>query len=198
MNIISQIKKFSVATIIVSLIMGLLFVIFPAQCIKYASLAVGISLIAIGISGVINYVSDKSSKFSLILGIIVLITGIVVCVKYRAIISLIVILFGLFILVTGLVDLITSIKAIATLRISGWFTLALSVVTIIFGIIAITKSTQLTETVVRFIGIALLIYSALDIASYFQVKSITRDVKNALNNTGDIETNATIIDETEE
>lgn len=195
MEFLKRIKKFSLATIAVSAVAGLLFLIFPAQCIKYISLALGISLIAIGIIAVIGYFADRSSAFSLVLGIIVLITGIVVCAKYKAIISLIVVIFGIFILITGLVDFATSIKAIAALGISGWFTLALSVVTCVFGIIAITKSAQLTETVVQFIGASLLIYAVLDLISFFQVKSIANRIKQAAESNGEIEIDATIVDD---
>ena len=195
MEFLKRIKKFSLATIAVSAVTGLLFLIFPAQCIKYISLALGISLIAIGIIAVVGYFTDRSSAFSLALGIIVLITGIVVCAKYKAIISLIVVIFGIFILITGLIDFATSIKAIVTLGISGWFTLALSVLTSVFGIIAITKSAELTETIVQFIGASLLIYAVLDLISFFQVKSIANRIKQAAESNGEIETDATIVDD---
>ena len=195
MEFLKRIKKFSLATIAVSAVTGLLFLIFPAQCIKYISLALGISLIAIGIIAIIGYFTDRSSAFALALGIIVLITGIVVCAKYKAIISLIVVIFGIFILITGLIDFATSIKAIVTLGISGWFTLALSVLTSVFGIIAITKSAELTETIVQFIGASLLIYAVLDLISFFQVKSIANRIKQAAESNGEIETDATIVDD---
>lgn len=197
MEFLKRIKKFSLATIAVSAVAGLLFLIFPAQCIKYISLALGISLIAIGIIAVIGYFADRSSAFSLALGIIVLITGIVVCAKYKAIISLIVVIFGIFILITGLVDFATSIKAIVALGISGWFTLVLSAITSVFGIIAITKSTELTETIVQFIGASLLIYAVLDLISFFQVKSIANRIKQATESSDVIETDATIVDDDE-
>lgn len=197
MEFLKRIKKFSLATIAVSAVAGLLFLIFPAQCIKYISLALGISLIAIGIIAVVGYFTDRSSAFSLALGIIVLITGIVVCAKYKAIISLIVVIFGIFILITGLVDFATSIKAIVALGISGWFTLVLSAITSVFGIIAITKSTELTETIVQFIGASLLIYAVLDLISFFQVKSIANRIRQATEGSDVIETDATIVDDDE-
>ena len=197
MEFLKRIKKFSLATIAVSAVAGLLFLIFPAQCIKYISLALGISLIAIGIIAIIGYFTDRSSAFALALGIIVLITGIVVCAKYKAIISLIVVIFGIFILITGLIDFATSIKAIVTLGISGWFTLALSILTSVFGIIAITQSAELTETIVQFIGASLLIYAVLDLISFFQVKSIANRIKQATESSDVIETDATIVDDDE-
>lgn len=198
MEFLKELKKISIVTMIIALVMGLLFIIFPAQCIKYISLALGIALVAFGIVGIINYYRDKATPFILVLSIIVLITGIIICVKYKAIISIIVVLFGVFILATGLVNIATGIKALKTFHPSGWFTIMLSVVISIFGIIAITKSSQLTEAIVRFIGAALLVYVVLGIVSYFQVRSLAKEVDDKIRLNSEIETQAVIIDETDE
>jgi uncharacterized membrane protein HdeD (DUF308 family) len=68
----------------------------------------------------------------------------------------------------------------------------------IFGIIAITKSGELTIAIVRFMGIALIVYAVLDIISFIQVKKLAKDVKTAVEATGDVETEGTIVEETDE
>lgn len=190
-DFIKGLKKFSVATIIVSAIMGLLFIAFPSKCIQYISLVVGVSLIVTGIISVVSYIIERDTKLPLILGTIVLICGIVVCAKYREIISIIVVILGIFILTSGIVDMATSIRSIMTFRRSGWFTMLLSVVTIIFGIVAITKSAQLTDGIVRFIGAALIVYAVLDLVTYIQVNAKVKQVKDAVDSVSDIEVEAT-------
>lgn len=66
----------------------------------------------------------------------------------------------------------------------------LSVITIIFGIVAITKSTQLTDGIVRFIGAALIVYAVLDLVTYIQVNSKVKQVKDAVDSISDIEVEA--------
>ncbi len=198
MKLLNQVKKYSIGAIIVSLIAGILFLVFPDKCITYTSLAVGIGFIVMGIAGIVSYLLDKSSKFTLVLGCITLIVGIVVCIKYQAIITIIVAIFGIFILATGIFNAVTSIRVIASSLVSGWLTLVLSIITCVFGVVAITKSTQLTEAIVRFIGIALIVYGVLDIISYIQVRKIAKDVKTAIENNGDIETQGTIIQEVDD
>ena len=197
MKFISQVKKISIASIIISIVLGVVFIVFPDKCITYFSLAIGISLILLGIASVIGYFAEKSSGFTLALGIICAIIGIIVCVKYQAIISLIVILFGVFMLASGLFNLATSIKVITSSIVFGWVTFALSIITSVFGVVAITKSGSLTLAIVRFIGVALLIYAVLDIISFIQVKKLAKDVKEAVEATEDIETDATIVEETD-
>lgn len=179
-------KKFSISTIIVSAVLGVLFIAFPGKCIQYISLFVGAALIVIGAVAVVTYLLDKNTILPLVLGIIVLVTGIVICAKYRQIISIIVVIFGIFILISGLVDFVASFKSIAILRLSGWFTLVLSVITIIFGIVAITKSAALTDSIVRFIGAALIIYAVLDLVSFIQVNAMAKKIKQKIDAQSDI------------
>ena len=179
-------KKFSISTIIVSAVLGVLFIAFPDKCIQYISLFVGAALIVIGAVAVVTYLLDRNTILPLILGIIVLVTGIVICAKYRQIISIIVVIFGIFILISGLVDFVASFKSIAILRLSGWFTLVLSVITIIFGIVAITKSAALTDSIVRFIGAALIIYAVLDLVSFIQVNTMAKKIKQKIDAQSDI------------
>ena len=179
-------KKFSISTIIVSAVLGVLFIAFPDKCIQYISLFVGAALIVIGAFAVITYLLDRNTILPLVLGIIVLVTGIVICAKYRQIISIIVVIFGIFILISGLVDFVDSLKSLAILRISGWFTLVLSVITVIFGVVAITKSAALTDSIVRFIGAALIIYAVLDLVSFIQVNAMAKKIKQKINEGSDI------------
>ena len=191
LDFLKGLKRFSIATIIVSAIMGVLFIAFPSKCIQYISLVVGVSLIVTGIISVVSYIIERDTKLPLVLGTISLISGIIVCAKYRAIISIIVVILGIFILTSGIVDMATSIRSIMLFRKSGWFTMLLSVITIIFGIVAITKSAQLTDGIVRFIGAALIVYAVLYLVTYIQVNSKVKQVKDAVDSISDIEVEAT-------
>ncbi len=198
MKFLQEVKKLSLATIIVSAVLGILFIAFPSRSIKYLSLIVGIGLIAIGIAAVVSYCIDKRAKFTLVLGVIVLICGIVICAKYREIINLIVMIFGIFILASGIVDLVTGLKAAVISRAAGITTVVLSVISIIFGIVAITKSAALTDGIIQFIGVALIVYAVVDAVTYFEVKNLFGSVKKAVDDVGDIETDATIVEESDE
>ena len=195
---VKGLKKFSIATIAVAVVLGIVFIAFPSQCIDYISLIVGISMIAIGVIAIVTYIADRSSVLPLLLGIPLLICGIIVCARYRAIISIIVVLFGIFITTSGLVNIATSMRSLAFNGVAGWLTMALSVVTVIFGIVAITKSSQLTDGIVRFIGAAFIVYAILGIVSLIQVKHMTDKVRKAVDSVSDIEVDATVESEQDE
>ena len=198
MELIAQIKKISIASIIMSIVLGVLFIMFPEKCITYVSLAIGASLIILGVISIIGFLINRSGAFTLSLGIVSAIVGIIVCAKYQAIISIIVIILGILILASGIFNLFTSIKAIVSSLVFGWITLALSIVTCVFGVIAITKSGALTVTIVQFIGVALIVYAIMDILSFIQVKMLVKDVKKAVESVSDIETDATVVEDLED
>lgn len=198
MKILSNIKNISIATIVLSIVIGLVFIFFPAQCMKYTALILGVGLIVVGLWAIISYFVKDSSVLILTLGIIVAICGIIICVKYKAIISLIMVVFGVFILTSGIVDLLTGIRSVFTFKVGGLVTIALSIATIVLGVLAITKSTQLSEGIVQMIGIALLVYAVLDTVAFVEVKRIVGRAKDTTEATGDIQTDAVVIEDADE
>jgi len=197
MKIIQGIKKVSLATIGLSLILGVIFIAFPAQVMTYLCLFLGIAMICIGVAAVINYLIDRFSAFTLVLGILAIILGVIVCTQYKAIISFMIILLGLFILTAGLFNFFTSIKIIASSLIFGWASLFLSVATTVLGIVALTHSADFSEALVRFIGVALIVYAVMDILTYIQVKQIAGKIKDVVDSTKDVETTATVVEESD-
>lgn len=198
MKFIKEIKKYSLLMIAFSIISGVLFIAYPELCIKYMSIAVGAAFIVMGAIAIIGHLINKNSKFTLALGIILAIVGIVICIKYQAIISIIVGILGIVILSTGIFNLVTGIKVLISHLLTGWFTILMSVVEVVFGFIAITKTTSLTEGVVQFIGVALLIYAVLGLVAFIQVRKIYKGTIAEIESTGDIETDAVIIEEVDD
>lgn len=198
MKILQQIKRLSLATVIIGFIAGIFFIAFPAQCIKYISLAVGIAFIGIGVAGVISYIFDRASTFSLIMGILLGIIGIIICVRYKQVISFIVVVIGIFIIAAGITNLVTGLKVIRKSLFFGWFTLFMSVATIVFGLIAVLNSTALTETLVRIIGVGLIIYAVLDLVAFFEVRSLAKEVKQSIDAVSDIETDAQVVSQNDD
>lgn len=198
MKFLKSIKNVSIATIIISVVVGILFIAFPEQSIDYTALILGASMIAIGAYAIVAYFIKNSSLLMLTLGIIVAICGVIVCFKYKAIISMIMVIFGIFILASGIVDLITGIRAAFISKAAGIVTIILSLVTIVFGILAITKSFDLTVGIVQLIGVALIIYAVLDTVAFFEVRKIVGDAKKIVEESSDINTDASVIEEIDE
>lgn len=178
-TLFEDIKTYSLITIAASVVMGIILLIYPEHSIKYISLAVGGVMIALGIFSVIRYFTKNKSSFLLTLGVLAMVCGVLVCAKYKTIVSLIEVLFGVFLLCSGVVDLVASIDAAAKKSRSWLLTLVLSVVSIIFGIISIIRPFTVSAVLVRFIGVGLLIYAVMDIISYLQFRHLAAAVAQA-------------------
>ena len=200
MEFLKSVKRISLYIIGITLLVGIAFTAFPEQCIEYISLVIGISLIVSGVFGIIRSIILDKRISSLITGIVTIIFGVIICTNYFQILSFIIAICGALLIVFGLFNIFTSIKIISFSGIFGWVTLGLSVLSVVFGIIAFTKSQETTTAVFRFLGIALIVYAILDIISYIEVRKMVKDVKTAVDAaTGqEIETSATVVDGGEE
>ena len=201
MKFLEKVKKVSLVSVAIAIVLGAVFIAFPAQVMTYLSLFLGVAMILLGVAAVINFIIDRSSAFTLILGVLSAILGIIVCTQYKTIISIMVIVLGIFILAAGITNFFTSIKVIASSLIFGWLTLALSIATSALGIVAITRSSSFSETLVQLMGVALIVYAVLDLIMYFEVKKLASDVKDAVDiamDTDSIETTGTVVSESDD
>ncbi len=180
MNILEKLKQFSLVTIVIGFLSGVLFIAFPDKCIKYISITVGVAMIALAISGIVSYLIKKGSVFSLVGGVLLGLIGIIICIKYEQVISLIVAVIGLFVMSAGITNLITGFKVIKRTVVMGWVTLLMACVTIVFGFVALTNSSAVSESLVRLIGVGLIIYAVIDLIAYFEVRSLVKEINKAV------------------
>lgn len=175
-KILVEIKKYSLIVIIVCAVFGVLLIAFPDKMLEYASLVLGGMFIACGVFAIINYVIKRRFAFTLTLGIIAVISGLIICLAYRQIISVIVFLMGIFLLVGGIVNLVNSFYA-PHLRI---VTTVLSIASVVLGIVSMSNPFRAQNTLVQFLGIGLLVFAVLDLMAYIQVHEIAKEIQDRL------------------
>lgn len=171
-DILVKIKNLSIITIVASLVIGLVLIIKPGETLQVVSLICGVSLILLGVVAWISYFVKDNAMFMAVLGTISLIAGIIVCVKYKSIITIMLLLFGAFLIVSGVIDLLSAVKA-KKIGGAGWkVSIAMSAVMIIAGIIVTVNPFTSMEMITRFLGVGLLFYAVMDLIAFFQIKKI--------------------------
>ncbi|MCC8073732.1 MAG: DUF308 domain-containing protein [Clostridiales bacterium] len=167
-------KNLSIITIIASIVIGLFLLINPESTIKYVSLFFGVTLIILGVGALVSYFTKMKSVFLSILGTLAIIAGIVVCVKYKSIITVILFMCGLFIIVSGVTDLFTALKA--KRHVSGiWiFSVVMSVITIVLGMIVIFNPFDSMLTLTRILGFGLILYAVMDLIAFIEVHKLVK------------------------
>lgn len=179
-KILSAVKKYSIIFFIAAAVIGVLLIAFPEFMLAYAALFIGISFIVCGLFGIISYIVKKDSVFALILGIIAAISGLIICLAYQQIMTVIVFLLGIILLVGGVTDLVTS-AYVAISRHRSWIlTVLLSVASIALGVMAISNPFDTQNKLIQVVGVGLIIFAIVDLISYIQIKVIEKQVKKTL------------------
>lgn len=192
-----KIKNLSIITIISSAVMGIVLLARPGETLYVVSMICGITMIALGVGALISYLVKDRNMLLIILAVISVIMGIIVCVKYKSIVSILLFLFGLFILISGIVDLITSID-VKRYGFGDWIvSFLMSLVTAVLGLLIVVNPFSSSLAVIRLLGISLLVYAVLDLIAFIQVKKVAKAVKEAVINIepSQIEADAKEIDE---
>ena len=184
-KILTEIKKYSLIVIVITGVLGGLLVAFPDKMLAYTALFIGGAFAACGVFAILNYLSDKKSKLTLTLGIIAAFSGIVICLAYRQIMSVIVFFLGIFLLIGGIVDLVNSFYIAASRHRSWIFTVILSIASIVLGIVSITNPFDTQNKIVQFIGAGLIVFAVLDLIAFIQVKKVAEEVSQRISDTKD-------------
>lgn len=179
-KIITEVKKYSIILIVASALLGVLLVAFPDKMIQYTALFAGGALVACGVYAILSYAINKKYVFTLTLGIISAVAGIVICCAYRQIITVIIFLLGLYLLVGGLFNLFDSFWLSKAMPHSWFVTLLLGLASAALGIVCLTNPFGAQSTLVRFIGVGLLVFAATDLVAYLQVKEVANEVREQI------------------
>lgn len=179
-NLLAQIKKYSIIFIIVTAVLGVLLIAFPQNMLAYTALVIGGALIACGVFAIISYIVKKRFVLTLTFGILCALGGLIICLAYRQIMSVMVFILGIYMLVGGVVDLVNSFYVAAVKRRSWILTVILSIASIALGILSITNPFDTQDAIVQFVGAGLLVFAALDLIAYFQVKEVANTIKSAV------------------
>lgn len=181
MEYISKIFKktgmYSLISSIVFAVLGLILIVNPEATITVISYIFGIMFMLIGAYKATNYFINKGNydlyNYDLAFGIIAIVLGIVTIAYGKQIITIFRILVGLWIIYSAIMRLSLSLK-LKTLGTDAWgYSLAIAIVMLICGIYVIT-----TNIIMVTIGIAILVYSILDIIENVIFLSNIKDIEN--------------------
>ena len=197
-ELFEKFRSYSIVSIIVSTLCGLALLIFPEASIRYISLAFGGALLIMGAVGVVQYFRKTAGPVALSAGLISMVCGVIVCAKYQSILTLVEFLFGASIFCGGIIGLVIALRREMRL-LPGWgVNLALTVVSVILGIVCMVNPFHTALALARMLGVALL-YAVMEAVGYVQLRKVGRAVEDAVNRTAPIiDENARVLDDQDE
>ena len=198
-ELFEKFRSYSIVSIIVSTLCGLALLIFPEASIRYISLAFGGALLIMGAVGVVQYFRKTAGPVALSAGLISMVCGVIVCAKYQSILTLVEFLFGASIFCGGIIGLVIALRREMRL-LPGWgVNLALTMVSVILGIVCMVNPFHTTLALARMLGVALLLYAVMESIGYVQLRKVGRAVEDAVNRTAPIiDENARVLDDQDE
>lgn len=173
-EILIKIKNLSLITIAAGFIIGIVLLVRPDESVQFISILCGVTVIMLGIGAWISYFTKFKSIILAILGTLAIIAGIILCVRYRSIVSAVIFLFGVFVLVGGIVDLFSAIDAKRNDLKSWIVSIIMSAVTIILGLIVIINPFDSVMVLTQLLGAGLIVYAVMDLISFIQIRKIVK------------------------
>jgi len=153
----------SIITSVVTAIIGIVIIGNPMVTMKIVAYVLGSLFIAFGVIKLINYFVAKGAydfyNYEMIYGILAIIIGIVTIAYSNTIATIFRIIIGVWILYSGIMRFGLVLK-LKTLEIKEWkYALIIAILILICGVYVLVKA----ETIGIAIGIAVLVYSIMDI-----------------------------------
>lgn len=160
-------KKSLVAASLAYVILGLVLLFFPDLTTGFICTAVGLLLLAYGVTAVISFFAGSngsySFQFELVLGVFAGILGGLFLVKPHLILSILPVIFGLYILIDGLTNLKRGLD-MRSYGYAGWTTtLVMSVVSMVLGAVILWNPFSTHLLLVRIIGVSFLYEGIADL-----------------------------------
>lgn len=156
-------KKSSWTDIAVSLIFilfGAMLMMSPETVQAMIAILLGAVFIAMGIFRLINYIaSGKTDRYSLSIGIVAIITGIIIMFCSGIILSVFRIIIAIWIIYSGIMNLQTTIVWKDSKSKLWWMSFILSILMIIAGIYVMANSGAILQT----IGMIIIAYAIINI-----------------------------------
>lgn len=179
-NLSTKVKKMSITSIVFSLlfiITGVFLLLKPETAINIVCYVLGVMLVLWGVVSIIQFFSDKNStnylSLSFIFGSFVFIFGIIILIKPAIIASIVPLLLGVWMVINGVTKLSYSLSIYRDNK--NILSIIGSLLIVIFGVTLIFNPFEGAKGLTQIIGIALIVYSILDLVESI---SITLSFKN--------------------
>ena len=162
---------------VLSIVVGVLFLIYPGQSINaIGKLVAGIVLLT-GIVIVITQVSDFGSNImGVIVGALISMIGLWMFFSPEALLTIIPIAIGVILVVHGIQDMRLAIEGAKASAPRSWIPFVLALINIIFGMICILDAFALVKIQFVIIGIMLIWDGLTDIGIVVKVNHATKGV----------------------
>lgn len=181
-NLFENMRASGVITSILSILYGIILIIWAEQVANTICYAIGAAVILVGIAFIIQYIRKdiKSSYYQkeLVSGIVAIIAGILVIANVELIQSIVPVILGFIILFSGIVKLQNSFDLMRLGQKNWWTVLIFAGFNIVFALFLLIKPTWFNDLLFVLIGVGMVISGISDlIITFILSKNVKKYIK---------------------
>ncbi len=158
-------KKSLIATVVITLLVGVVFIIFPEQVMNLLNYIVAGLLIVLGlVSVILHFKASSAETYSLkfTLGIVFIIFGLYLILNEGFILQILTVFFGFYILINGILGLQVSIDSLR-MKTDKWkISIGIALINTILGAVILYNPFAGTQTLIMYIGIFMVVTAVLN------------------------------------
>lgn len=185
-SIIQDMKQNYFVNAVIMVILGLVLVIWPDILGVMLCYLLGGALIVMGVIQLISFLRGERlgfySKFSMLMGIVLVLLGIWICTQPHVVLSIIPVVVGIIVLIHGLMDIQYTLDIKRTGSTKWWIALIAAILTLIVGLLLVFNPFTAYEISMIMLGIAMLYDGGSDLVllifSYLAQKDTDRRVRD--------------------
>ena len=179
MEFLKKLRVNAILNGVLTILMGLLFIIFPYSAGSIVVVIAGIAVLCIGIFDILRYFTAGGYSYyvrgSLFMGVVKIVLGIFIFTHTDIMLALFSYVFSIFIIVSGVSSMENSVQ-LKQAGLSGWLlTMVLSVLVTAAGIVMLFHPIGAASTASMLIGVILLADGATELLTLYQLKKIKKD-----------------------
>ena len=156
---------------IISIIIGLVFILFPADSLTFINYIIVVTLIIIGLFQFIGYfvtsVQDNQFRIGFVLGLMSFMLAAYAYFEADSIIDLIPRILGILIIIDSAITLQNAIDLLRLGSRRWWYQLVQATVTIVLGALMFFNPFTDYETFMMFAGVTMIVNGVLDLSNIF-------------------------------
>lgn len=175
-------SSYGYARAIITLIVGVLIVLWPGTAVKTIVLIMGAFLIASGVVSLIMYWRSKNvqeqSSLLIFNGAITIILGLLLALFPDFFVGIIMFLFGAVLLIFGVMQIVSLASVRKRIKLP-WTAYIVPVLVAVCGVIIFFNPFKTLSAIFIFFGIVLIIYSISEFATSFSLRKVFKDLKGA-------------------
>lgn len=159
-SIVQDMKKNYVINAVIMVVLGLVLVIWPHILGVILCYVLGGALIVMGVIQLISFLRGERlgfyNKFSMFMGIVLVLLGIWICTQPRIVLSIIPVVVGIMVLLHGFMDIQYTLDIKRTGSTKWWIALIFAILTIIVGLLLVFNPFMAYEISMILLGVAML------------------------------------------